>query len=125
VGKNILGVVRKELFIAASVEHACIKGRLQRKKLKMQYLKKKWTNTRIYRRRENMSEYKNIHAVIDNYHEGAFPVIAICPTHEAAEEYIADRIKEDKQKGNNYDYDIAEVAVGWDMSTAAEPAQAI
>lgn len=32
-----------------------------------------------------MGEYKNIHAVIDNYHEGAFPVIAICPTHEAAE----------------------------------------
>ena len=50
-----------------------------------------------------MSEYRNIHAVIDNYHEGAFPVIAICPTHEAAEEYIADRIKEDKRKGNNYD----------------------
>lgn len=63
-----------------------------------------------------MSEYKNIHAVIDNYHEGTFPVIAICPTHEAAEEYIADRIKEDKKKGNNYDYDIAEVAIGCDMA---------
>ncbi len=63
-----------------------------------------------------MSEYRNIHAVIDNYHEGAFLVIAIRPTHEAAEEYIADRIKEDKHKGNNYDYDIAEVAIGCDMA---------
>lgn len=67
-----------------------------------------------------MGEYKNIHAVIDNYHEGAFPVIAICPTHEAAEEYIADRIKEDRQKSNNYDYDIIEIAIGWDMAATKE-----
>lgn len=70
-----------------------------------------------------MGEYKNIHAVTDNYHKGAFSVIALCPTHEAAEEYIADRIKEDKQKGNNYDYDITEIAIGWDM--AEETARAI
>lgn len=28
---------------------------------------------------------------------------------QAAEKYIADRIKEDKQKGNNYDYDFIEI----------------
>ncbi len=72
-----------------------------------------------------MSKYKKRYVVIDNYHEDAFSVITICPTYKEAEEYIVGRIKEDKQKGNDYDYDIAEVAIGWDMSTAAEPAQAI
>lgn len=59
--------------------------------------------------------YKTAYAVIDSYHEGAFPVIAICGTHEAAEELIADLIKEDRKKGNNYDYDIAEIMIGRDL----------
>ena len=45
-----------------------------------------------------MSKYKKVYAVIDNYHENRFPVIAVCNTEDAAEKYIADRIKEDKQK---------------------------
>ena len=48
-----------------------------------------------------MSKYKKVYAVIDNYHENRFPVIAVCNTEDAAEKYIADRIKEDKQKVNN------------------------
>lgn len=56
-----------------------------------------------------MSKYKKVYAVIDNYHENRFPVIAVCNTEDAAEKYIADRIKEDKQKGNNYDYDFIEI----------------
>lgn len=59
--------------------------------------------------------YKMAHAVIDNYHERAFPVIAVCGTHGAAEELIADLIKEDRKKGNNYDYDIAEIMIGRDL----------
>lgn len=56
-----------------------------------------------------MSKYKKVYAVIDNYHENRFPVIAVCNTEDAAEKYIADRIKKDKQKGNNYDYDFIEI----------------
>lgn len=56
-----------------------------------------------------MSKYKKVYAVIDNYHENRFPVIVVCNTEDAAEKYIADRIKEDKQKGNNYDYDFIEI----------------
>lgn len=40
-----------------------------------------------------MSKYKKVYAVIDNYHENRFPVIAVCNTEDAAEKYIADRIK--------------------------------
>lgn len=65
-------------------------------------------NTHFILERGDMSKRKNVYAVIDNYHEGAFPVIAVCPTYEKAEGYIANRIKQDEQKGNNYDYDIIE-----------------
>lgn len=57
-----------------------------------------------------MSKYKKVYAVIDNYHENRFPVIAVCNTEDAAEKYIADRIKEDKQKepSNNFNRVCAE-----------------
>lgn len=51
-----------------------------------------------------MSKYKKVYAVIDNYHENRFPVIAVCNTEDAAEKYIADRIKEDKQKGKAFSF---------------------
>ncbi len=62
-----------------------------------------------------MSEYKNIHAVIDNYHEGAFPVIAVCKTYKAAEEYIEEKIKHDRAVGNCYDYDITDFEIESDQ----------
>ncbi len=58
-----------------------------------------------------MGEYKKRYAVIDNYHEGAFPVIAVCKTHETAEEYIEEKIKHDRTVGNYYDYDIVEFEI--------------
>lgn len=45
-----------------------------------------------------MGEYKKRYAVIDNYHEGAFPVIAVCETYKAAEEYIEEKIKHDRDR---------------------------
>ena len=37
-----------------------------------------------------MNKYKKVYAVIDNYHENRFPVIAVCNTEDAAEKYIAE-----------------------------------
>ena len=54
---------------------------------------------------------KTIHAVLDNYHEGIFPVIAICKTRESAEKFVDEKITADKRKGNNFDYDIIEIEV--------------
>lgn len=34
---------------------------------------------------------KTIHAVLDNYHEGIFPVIAICKTRESAEKFVDEK----------------------------------
>ena len=42
-----------------------------------------------------MGEYKKRYAVIDNYHEGAFPVIAVCRTYKAEEEYIEEKRSEE------------------------------
>lgn len=60
---------------------------------------------------------KDAYAVIDHCHEGAFPVIAVCPTGEAAKEYIAAREKEDKRKGNSCSYGISAIAIGLDLAT--------
>lgn len=54
---------------------------------------------------------KKMYAVLDNYHEGRFPVIATCKTEQRAEEYIKTKIKADRARGNNYDYNIAEIEV--------------
>ena len=40
---------------------------------------------------------KTIHAVLDNYHEGIFPVIAICKTHKSAEKFVNEKIAIMKQ----------------------------
>ncbi len=61
-----------------------------------------------------MGEYKKRYAVIDNYHEDTFPVIAVCKTYEAAEEYIEEKIKHDRAVGNYYDYDIADFEIEGD-----------
>ncbi len=58
---------------------------------------------------------KQYFAVIDSYHEELSLPVAIFPTYEAAEECMAGRVKEDRQKGNCYGYYITSVAVGWDM----------
>lgn len=63
---------------------------------------------------------KHFFAVIDSYHEALSPMVAIFPTYRAAEECMAGRIKEDRQKGNRYSYYIAPVMAGWDMA-ADEP----
>lgn len=62
--------------------------------------------------REMRKTYKKRYAVIDNYHEGAFPVVAVCKTQRAAEGYKARRTKADKEKGNNHNYDIIEIMTG-------------
>ncbi len=61
-----------------------------------------------------MGEYKKRYAVIDNYHEGAFPVIAVCRTYKAEEEYIEEKIKHDRAVGNCYDYEIADFEIEGD-----------
>lgn len=38
-----------------------------------------------------MSKYKKVYAVIDNYHENRFPVIAVCNTEDAAEKRTSRR----------------------------------
>ena len=68
-----------------------------------------------------MSKYKKRYAVVDNYHEGTFPVIAVCKTYEAAEEYIAGKIKHDRAVGNCYDYDIAGFEIE-DKAAEGDPA---
>lgn len=68
-----------------------------------------------------MSKYKKRYAVVDNYHEGTFPVIAVCKTYEAAEKYIAEKIKHDRAVCNCYDYDIAEFEIE-DKAAEGDPA---
>ena len=63
-----------------------------------------------------MNKDKNAYAIIDYYHEDILPVIAVCSTHKIAEKYISNKIKEDRQKGNNYSYDITKIACGCDMA---------
>lgn len=58
---------------------------------------------------------KRFFAVIDSYHEALSTIVAIFPTYRAAEEYMAGRVREDRQKGNCYNYYISSVTVKWDM----------
>ena len=59
-----------------------------------------------------MGEYKKRYAVIDNYHEDGFPVIAVCETYKAAEDYIGEKIRQDWLIGNCYDYGIVDLEIG-------------
>lgn len=54
---------------------------------------------------------KKMYAVVDNYNEGKFPIIAVCKTYERAEKFTLERVEEEEKAGNNYNFDIMEMEV--------------